>query len=245
MTRSLPPRISWWRLWSLQGSFNPRRMQALGWWVAMAGAWRRRGLDAAELRERLAREPASPNTNPYLAGLVFGAALRLDEEGDADRASLLGKALSRVLGGIGDRATWTGARPVMASLAVLGALAWSPWFVVGVAGLFAVAQAWLRRRCFQEGYRRGEAVLELLERPWIQRSLEAAERLAAVLAGAVVVQVLWVSRPMGAFSWPSVAVALLVLGVGALLAWRRAAAELWLVALALFSYWRSASAGSP
>lgn len=238
------PRLSWWRLWTLQGSFNTRRMQALGWWIAMARAWEVRGLPADEIRARLAREPDSPNTNPYLAGLVFGASLRLHDEGSSERARRLSQGLSRALGGLGDRATWTAARPAMALLAILGSLWWGPWFAAGVAMVFAVGQARLRRRCVLEGYRRGEDVVALLEHPRIHTLLEATEKTAAVLAGAVAVQFLWwtVGSQMGPSA--SALAGIPALALGAVVAWRSAAPELWLVALVLFSLWRSTSAGN-
>lgn len=243
-SRATGPRISWWRLWTLQGSFNPRRLQALGWWVAMARAWEARGLSSAELRERLSREPDSPNTNPYLAGLVFGASLRLQDEGEEERARRLCLGLSRALGGLGDRATWTAVRPAMALTALLGSLWWGAWVAVAVALVFAVSQAWLRRRCVLEGYQRGEEVIALLEHPRIHALVDTTERGAAVLAGAVAIQVLWTvnaASPSGSDVLVPGGVALLL---GVALAWRSAPAEIWLVALLLLSYWRATSVGS-
>jgi mannose/fructose/N-acetylgalactosamine-specific phosphotransferase system component IID len=228
-----PEGVNWWRLWSLQGSFNSQRMQGLGWLVAMSGVWARRGLDAEAARAQLLDEPTSANTHPYLVGLALGARLRLEEEGEVAQARRVSDGLERALGGIGDRLIWVGVVPFVGVLA-LGALGVvGPWAVLGIWLAFAGAQAWLRRRLLFEGYRRGAAVLTLLEDRRTRAATSQLGVAGALLSGLVGGLVL--SRALDSSAEPfATAAAVAIAGTwGVVCARWRMRPEAWALGLAL------------
>lgn len=204
--------VTWWRVWSLQGSFNRERMQSLGWLVALAGVWRRRGLEGAPLREQLRREPTSANTHPYLVGLALGARLRLEDEGRAADGERLAQAMASALGGIGDRLFWRALAPLVGLLALGLLMVHRPEAVAGIWVVYAAMTARLRFWALREGYRRGPDVVELIDDGRIHRVAEGLHVAAALLAGAVGGAIL--SQAPIEIQWPDVALAALALGWG-------------------------------
>lgn len=178
--------VQWWRLWSLQGSFNTRRMQSLGWLVAIAGVWRQRGLTKSQLAEILPLESTSSNTHPYLVGLAVGARLALEEDGDPEAGRQLADGLSRALGGLGDRVFWGTAVPCVALLALTLLMVAGPWPALGLWIGVAAALSWFRQRALHEGYRRGTAVVELLDDPRVELLVRRLRLASALLVGGLV-----------------------------------------------------------
>jgi len=223
-------KIAWWRFWAVEGSFNPQRLQWTGWLVARLGSLDAKERNPRVVAEILAAEETAANTHPYLVGLVFGVRQGLEERGEWEQAARLSGVLARVLGGIGDRLFWSGVVPtVVLGLILLGLSTGDPWGGLAVWGFFVTALAWMRWRLYQEGLRRGDEVLSLLEDPRVQRWAERFRRSATILTGSLVGAVLWRSYdPLtgAAFVAPA---AVAAAGVGTLAAWRGWGPERWLV----------------
>lgn len=233
------PHIAWWRLWTVQGSFEPAGQQWSGWLVCLA-PWLRQALDETARREWLASEPKTLNTNPYLFGLLVGTRQRVEEEHGAGVARRLTQGLQSALGALGDGLFWSSWRPTAALLA-----AWCGLFgeVVGVVAVwlsFALAQAWLRIGMLRWGYAHGAGVVEELAGLGLQSWTRRGRVLGAGLAGALGAWLVG-SLVAGPDAWRGIesgAAALVVVG-GAFLALRRmrgevailwAAAVVWILA---------------
>jgi PTS system mannose-specific IID component len=186
-----------WRLWFLQASWNREGMQSLGL-VACALPWARRRAGTAEpLARWIRRRLAFVNTNPYLAGLLLGAEMRLEEEGRMEDVDRLGPSLSRSLGAVGDSLTWETFRPAFALLGLAFALALGPMASLAAWLLFAVSQGWLRQRALVEGYSRGLEVVGLAAHPRVHAVVEGGHRTVLVGAGAAVGAALATVSPAG------------------------------------------------
>jgi mannose/fructose/N-acetylgalactosamine-specific phosphotransferase system component IID len=208
-------------------------MQSLGWLVALAGVWRRRGLEGVPLREQLRREPTSANTHPYLVGLALGARLRLEDEGRAEEGERLAQAMASALGGIGDRLFWRALAPLVGLVGLGLLLLHRPEVMAVVWVVYAAMTARLRFWALREGYRRGPDVVELLDDGRIHRVTERLHLAAALLAGAVGGAIL--SQAPIDPRWPDVALAIVALGWGVWVAYRPGSIVRWGSGLLLIS----------
>ena len=217
--------LPWWRLWSVQASFEPGGQQWLGWLVCMA-PWLRRRLDAAERAHWIEQEPSTLNTNPYLFGLLVGVRQSVEERHGPQMGRRVTQALQSALGALGDALTWTALRPLAALVAALAG-----WWV-GTAGVlvawigFAIGQAWLRQGAYLWGRRRGLEAVDGLEGLGLRRYAETGRRSAGLLGGVLagLVLVATISGATAGSSAPSVGpvpVVLLVVASASLGAWRR------------------------
>jgi mannose/fructose/N-acetylgalactosamine-specific phosphotransferase system component IID len=222
---------SWWRLWLLQASWNPKTMQSLGMLVAALPWLRRQPWDAQRRAGWAARELEFRNTNPYAAGLALGASLRLHELGPPEVAWRLEPALDRAVAAVGDAFFWSGIIPAIGLLTAAAAVAISPWIALLAWGAFAAAQAWLRSRCLALGYDRAAETAALLGDGRVHRAVTWARRTGLVGAGtiAAVVAHAVVTAAPGTPGWTSpLTGALLLVGAaaaGIIAAWRGAQAD--------------------
>ena len=185
----------------LQAAWNFERQQGLGWAYALAPALARLYPEHAIRLERLAEHTAYFNTQPTLASLALGAAIRAEEQraagaGDAASMARLKSALGSTLAAAGDRLFWFSLRPFAAAMGVLLALArpQQPWGAAALWCLYAVPHLGLRFGGVLWGYAAGPAVLTGALRDW----LEHAVRWLAVIGCAVLgVAFAWSLAPAG------------------------------------------------
>ena len=222
-------RASWWRLWSIQGSFAPDARQWLGWIVALDG-FRAPDPERPETAW-VDDEPRTLNTNPHFVGVLLGARVGVEESvGGADgraMARTVTEVLPSTLGALGDRLVWTGLRPAL--VAVAAALApWAgAWPAVGAWLLFAVAQGWFRSWSFGWARRQGAGVATALGRLPLHAITEIARVVGAVGIGVLTATLLVGARDVD----PSTAA--VAVGVGFVAAWRRVDPVWALLAIAL------------
>ncbi len=174
----------------LQGSWNGQRMQNLGFLVSLLPWLGRRDHDREQRRRFCRRHYEFFNTNPYLANLIIGGVLRLEDEAAAGRADegLIGRfkdSLARSTASLGDQLFWLGLQPSVLLLACLLAFWGRPWVVMGLILALTVCQLELRRRLLLAGYSLGLDVVDLLVRPGWHRAIAWTKRCAMVLTGAV------------------------------------------------------------
>jgi mannose/fructose/N-acetylgalactosamine-specific phosphotransferase system component IID len=150
----------------LQAAWNFERQQGLGWAFALAPALARLYPERTLRLERLAEHTAYFNTQPTLASLALGAAIRAEEQraagrGDAASMARLKAALGSTLAAAGDRLFWFTLRPFAAAAGVLLALArpQEPWGALTLWLLYALPHLGLRFAGVVWGYAAGPAVL--------------------------------------------------------------------------------------
>ena len=175
----------------LQAAWNYESLQAVGFaWALLPGLERlypdprvraRRVLDRLEIF----------NSNPYLATIGLGAALRLEEEiargaaGAERRQTRLLHALRGSLGALGDRLFWAGWRPAVGLVATILALATaSPWPAVGFVVAYNLLAQGVRWRGVRAGFAGGAGIARVLQDPFWRRATSAAETIGAAAAGA-------------------------------------------------------------
>ncbi len=213
-------RRAWARLLTLQGSWNPQRMQNLGLVFCMLPWLRDRRWDVDARRRFFRRYFDYFNTNPYLAGFLVGGLLRLEEDRAAGDASLTRAmlatyrdSLGRAFASLGDQLFWLGLRPGVTLVACLWALRGSVAGVLATFLVFLAGQLTLRWWSLQAGYGSGLDIPVLLGNPLWHRVIALAKRTALVCLGFLAV-VLAVGYPRAGEGSGG-----LVLGLGALLGW--------------------------
>lgn len=170
----------------LQAAWNRRGMQNLGFAYAIDPAlcalYR---ADPERRREALGRHLGLFNCHPYAAAAILGGAIYHEERVaggvEPPSAPLHYKAtLQGPLAAIGDGFFWTALRPFFGATAALGALLFG-WPAVAIAlAVYNAIHLTLRIAFFKEGYRRGDAIVDVLA----ELSLPAlADRLRLGAAG--------------------------------------------------------------
>jgi len=174
----------------IQSVWNYENLQAVGFAWALLPGLERLYPERSERAARLLAYLEPFNSNPYLATLGLGLALRMESEiargavGAEERLDRLLRAVRGSLGAIGDDLFWTGWRPALGLLAALAAV-WtqSSWtavaFLVGYNGL---AQA-VRREGVDAGYATGAGIARALRRPFWTRTARTAKSLGAFGGG--------------------------------------------------------------
>ncbi|MDY0109197.1 MAG: PTS system mannose/fructose/sorbose family transporter subunit IID [Candidatus Krumholzibacteria bacterium] len=181
-----------WRLLSLQASWNDQRMQNLGLLACLAPWLNRQELSSQQVRSCCRRYFGYFNTNPYLAGFVVGGLLHLEHARAAGRpvserdVSGFRDTLARVCGALGDQILWLGLRPGVMLLAC-GLAALGRWqLVLALVALVTLAQLWLRWRSLAMGFRLGADVVDVLNRPLWRHAVVWSRRVGLSLTGLLI-----------------------------------------------------------
>src|SRR5262249_16040274 len=168
----------------LRAAWNFERQQGLGWAFAMMPALARLYPDRATRLERLAEHTAYFNTQPTLASLTLGAAIRAEEQraagvGDAAGMARLKSPLGSTLAAVGDRLVWFSLGPFAAAVGVLLALAHPEraWGALSLWIYYAVPHLGLRFGGVLWGYEAGPGALTGAFRERLERTV----RILAVL----------------------------------------------------------------
>lgn len=158
----------WFRLLSLQCSWNFERLQGLGLFYALLPALRK--LYRRDELLKVAREHLTYfNTHPYLAPLVVGALLKL-EEGRATKQeqqvtiSDFKEMVAAPYAAIGDALFWGGLRPLAAGIALFFAakgILWAPLVFLLIYNLVPLI---FRVFGFMRGYQQGIHSVEFFQR---------------------------------------------------------------------------------
>jgi mannose/fructose/N-acetylgalactosamine-specific phosphotransferase system component IID len=190
----------------LQAVWNYETLQGLGFGWALLPALERLYPDPAARARRLHAHLELFNSNPYLATLGMGVAVRVEEEiareaagarrgtpevardrgaGAEQRLTRLLRALRGTLGALGDDLFWAGWRPALGlTAAVVALLAPSPWPAIAfLVGYNAVAQT-VRWRGVRAGFASGVGIARVLQSSFWQRIGTAARTLGATATGA-------------------------------------------------------------
>ncbi|SHI77870.1 PTS system IID component, Man family [Malonomonas rubra DSM 5091] len=172
----------WFRLLLLQGSWNFERLQGLGFFFALLP-----GLKKLYPKEKLAEVGRHYlgyfNTHPYLAPLVAGAVLKLEEDrakGQQPPVEIeeFKEMVAAPYAAIGDALFWGGLRPLAAGIALFFAAKGILWAPLVFLFLYNLIPMLFRISGFIRGYQQGIASVEFFQKrrlpDWAIHTKEAA-----------------------------------------------------------------------
>lgn len=175
----------------IQSVWNYENLQAVGFAWAVLPGLEHLYPERSERARRLLAYLEPFNSNPYLATLGLGLALRMESEiargaaGAEERLTRLLRAVRGSLGAIGDDLFWAGWRPALGLVTALAAV-WtqSPWMAVVFLVVYnGLAQA-VRVEGVNAGYATGAGIARALRRSFWAGAMEAAKGLGAFGGGA-------------------------------------------------------------
>lgn len=176
---------------ALQASWNGPRMQNLGLLVTMLPWLRAQRRDINRDRLFCRRYFEYFNTNPYMANLIIGGLVRLEQESvdrDIDQSALartFRDSLCRAFASLGDQLFWLGLRPALTMAVCLLGMFGHGGSVLGVVGVFALLQLGLRYWALRRSYSLGLDIVELINHPHWHRAIGLTKRAALLLIGMV------------------------------------------------------------
>jgi len=147
-------------------TLNFRRMQNLGFAMAIIPLVRQWQKQHKDVKEILLRHLQMFNTHPYFSAPVIGSIVRLEidcaDNGTAPDAVAVKQSLMSPYAAIGDIFFWGALKPFAAVFAVI--LAYSGLIIAPMAFLliYTPAHLWVRIKGFIESYRRGRQGIEFI-----------------------------------------------------------------------------------
>lgn len=153
------------RSFFIHTTLNFRRMQNLGFVMAIIPLIREWRLSRKNAEGLLTRHLQMFNTNPYFSASIIGSVIRLEEEQingiqSTSDAVAVKQRLMGPYAAIGDTFFWGALRPFAAVVACISAYAGFIFAPLAFLLLFNPVHVWLRWRGFLEGYRRGKEGIE-------------------------------------------------------------------------------------
>jgi mannose/fructose/N-acetylgalactosamine-specific phosphotransferase system component IID len=178
-----------WRSFLIQGAWNFRGMQNIGFVYSMLPGLKALAGDGTE--KAAGRHLRFFNTHPYMAPTIMGVVLNLEEQGDTATAGNLKQTISSSLAAIGDTFFWGTLKPIMALLFLLTVLMDQVWGIALVLVGYNAIHVWTMTWGFVHGYRRGpEAVIEMGRILSVNRTRKISYAIP-LLAGMVLVALPW------------------------------------------------------
>ncbi len=183
-------RSVWLRQFAIQACWNYEGMQNVGFAYSILPALREQYAGRPDdLIRALKRHLEFFNTNPALAGVILGAAIRLEERsaaggGDPRAIGTFKVGLMGSLGAIGDSYFWGALKPMASAVGAILALV-SP--ALGIAALLLMYNAShlaVRFRGFASGIGGEESAVRYLQEAGFAARTEDRKMVAAVMAGA-------------------------------------------------------------
>jgi PTS system mannose-specific IID component len=183
------------RSFFIHTTLNFRRMQNLGFVMAIIPLIRDLNLPKKDVEGLLTRHLQMFNTHPYFSAPVIGSVLRLEEEHmrtidslpSSSDAVVVKQSLMGPYAAIGDTFFWGALRPLCAIISFV--LAYSGLIIAPVVFLllYTPAHIWVRLKGFFEGYRRGKQGIEFIRVMDLPRIAVRIRWLSlAILAGSAI-----------------------------------------------------------
>ena len=190
MPRLLQLRI-YLRSLALQGSWNGQRMQNLGLLVTLLPWLRRQRRDLNRDRLFCRCYYEYFNTNPYLANLIIGGLVRLEQESIengtdvSDLARTFRDSLCRAFASLGDQLFWLGIRPALTmAICLLGMFGYIVPILI-LVGIFAAMQLGLRFWFLGRSFQLGLDIVDLINHVHWHRAISWSKKAGMVLTGMV------------------------------------------------------------
>ena len=180
------------RSFFISSTLNFRRMQNMGFAMAIIPAVREWNLTRKDAAKFLTSHLQRFNTHPYFSAAVAGSVIRLEEEqieGKGADPPADAVEIKQVLAGpyaaIGDTFFWGSLRPFAAIISCV--LAYMGYVLAPFAFLilYTPAHVWVRLKGFLEGYRRGKQGIEFI------RVLDLPRIAVNIRRGSLIVLVGW------------------------------------------------------
>ncbi|MFP7287365.1 PTS system mannose/fructose/sorbose family transporter subunit IID [Shouchella clausii] len=192
-----------WRSFTLQGSFNYERMQALGYAYSMIPVLKKLYPDPEERAKALKRHLEFFNSTPQMSTFIMGLSAAMEEkaakdkEFDADSINSVKVALMGPVAGIGDSFFWGTFRIIAAgvgvSLASTGNILGAILFLL----IFNVPHLLVRYQGTFMGYSKGTTFLNMMYQGGsINRLTYAAGILGLLVIGAMTGTLIELSTPI-------------------------------------------------
>jgi len=173
----------WFRLLLLQASWNFERLQGIGFFYSLLPGLRK--LYSGEKLLAVSRKYVGYfNTHVYLAPMVAGAVLKLEEDraaGVVDQtldADDFKEMVAAPYAAIGDALFWGGLRPLAAGIALFFAVKGILWAPLIFVLTYNILPTWFRTVFFVRGYRQGIKSVEFIQKhrlpDWAIHTKEAA-----------------------------------------------------------------------
>lgn len=173
----------WFRLLLLQASWNFERLQGLGFFYALLPGLKKL-YPKNEVLAVSQRYVGYFNTHPYLAPLVAGAVLKLEEERVLNRNNEnieideFKELVAAPYAAIGDALFWGGLRPLAAGISLFFAVKGILWTPLIFLLLYNLVPMWFRTGFFVRGYHQGIKSVEFIQNhrlpDWAIHTKEAA-----------------------------------------------------------------------
>lgn len=148
-------------------TLNFKRMQNMGFSMAIIPLIREMRLNRKESERILTDHVQMFNTHPYLSASIIGSIVRLEEENASKKEAFsdtvsIKQSLMASYAAIGDMFFWGALRPFAAIVAVI--LSYIGLAIAPVIFLliYTPAHVWVRLKGFIEGYRRGKTGFEFI-----------------------------------------------------------------------------------
>lgn len=225
----------WLRLLLCQCSWNYERFQGLGFFYALLPGLKKI-YNAEQLKSRGLQHDRYFNTHPYLAPLVAGVVLRLEQDNsqlDEDEQIDIEdfkEMVAAPCAAIGDALFWGGGRPLAAGITLLLAVKGILWAPLVYLVLYNVVPLLFRVLLFRRGYSCGFEAFNFIQRfnlpDWAIRTKESAIVVLGGLSAFLVFNQLNLSE-LPLWSGFAVLPAMIALGGAA----RKGLSTLWLVLL--------------
>jgi PTS system mannose-specific IID component len=189
------------RSFFIHTTLNFRRMQNMGFAMAIIPLIRELRLQRKESEKLLTTHLQLFNTHPYFSAPIIGSVVRLEEEqaqkGESFDAMAIKKSLMASYAAIGDIFFWGAMRPFASIFAVV--LAYMGLILAPAAFLliYAPVHLWIRLKGFIEGYREGKKGFEFIRSLDFPRVAVKIRRVSLVV---LIGLVIWLSRDGG--YWP-------------------------------------------
>ncbi len=193
MTAGIPDRVRrsvWLRQFAVQACWNYEGMQNVGFAYSILPALRHLYAGRPDdLVRALKRHLEFFNTNPVFAGVILGAAIRLEErtaagEGDPRAIGTFKVGLMGSLGAIGDSYFWGALKPMASVVGATLALVNPVLGIVALLLLYNAAHLAVRLKGFACGMVGEEGAIRYLKEAGFAARTEDHKMVAAVVAGA-------------------------------------------------------------
>jgi len=180
------------RSFLLQGSWNFKKMQNLGFAFALLPALNRIYPDQKDREMAVKRHLEFYNSHPYMASFVLGAVARMEEkhsQGEdvqVEDIVVLKKAMMGPMGALGDSFFWAAFRPVLAIFtATLALIGWTPAPVMFLL-FYNIPHLYIKIFGFYQGYLLDKGVLERIRRYHLLQYGIHLKSLMLIILGAMI-----------------------------------------------------------
>lgn len=185
----------------IQTTLNFRRMQNLGFAMAIIPMIGELRLQKRESEKMLTTHLQMFNTHPYFSAPIIGSIVRLEEEragkSEAFDATAIKQSFMASYAAIGDIFFWGALRPfalIIAVILIYMGLIFAP---VVFLCIYTPAHIWVRIKGFMEGYRKGKKGFEFIRSLNLPVAAVKIRWLSVVMLTGLAI---WLSRDYG--YWP-------------------------------------------